>query len=175
MIPPEALTLINRQAMDEKSCWWDEEKVVDVLGSIVDWLNRYEGKDRYRKFRLRATIMQNEDVTPARIGAYLKERQAAAYMGVSTSENAADDHATLAIYQDGDHTYFFDSYLSSARNIARKLDHERMGFQFFPGETASYNVKVPIKHLYSGQVNNDWYYRLGDKGSRFCIVFERAC
>jgi hypothetical protein len=118
--------------------------------------------------------MENEAVTPERIGKYLKERQAAVYMGGSMSENAADDHATLAIYQDGEHVYFFDSYLSSTRNITRRADHERMGFQFFPGETGSFNVKVPIEHLYSGPVKGDWYYRLGDQGSRFCIVFETA-
>ena len=174
VIPPEAVALTNKVGMDEKSCWWDEDQLMHALNSIINWFNRYEGKGRYKKFRMRATIMQDEDVTPVRIGTYLKERQAAAYMGVSKSENSADDHATLAIYQDGDHTYFFDSYLSSARNILRKLDHERMGFQFFPGETMSFNVKVPISHLYSGPADADWYYRLGGPDSRFCILFERT-
>ena len=168
------MALINKIGMDEKSCWWTEEQLAHALNSIINWFNRYEGKGKYKKFRLRATIMENEAVTPETIARCFRERQAAVYMGVSMSENAADDHATLAIYQDGGHTYFFDSYLSSARNIVKKLDHERMGFQFFPGETGSFNVKVPIQHLYSGPVNGDWYYRLGEQDSRFCILFETA-
>jgi hypothetical protein len=172
VIPPAAVALTNKVGMDEKSCWWSEDQLMHALNSIVNWLNRYDGKGRYRRFRLRATILQNEAVTPARIAKCFSEGQAAIYMGVSMTDDAADDHATLAIYQDAYHTYFFDSYLSSARDIVRKRDHERPGFHFFQGETKSFNVKVPIEHLYSGPVNGDWYYRLGDKNSRFCILFE---
>jgi hypothetical protein len=67
-IPPEALMLINRLAMDEKSCWWEEEKLVEALESISDWLNRYKGGNGYGKFRVRAEILSNGAVNRERIG-----------------------------------------------------------------------------------------------------------
>ena len=67
VIPPEAVALTNRVGMDEKSCWWTEEQLAHALNSIIDWLNRYDGKGKYKRFRPRVTIMENEAVVTEKI------------------------------------------------------------------------------------------------------------